>query len=153
MTGPRTWIRHRLPAALLGLGLGFGAGWLAVPDGHHHSHEATPGNSDFHSWLHQHLEVTPEQDAVLHPHEQQYDETSQRLRAEISAAGADLAAAIGQQTSLTPEIQAAMQRLHTAQAQLQTATLDHFFTMKRHLSPEQAERMRTWTQDRLLHDR
>ena len=152
-TGLRTLIRNRLPIALIALGMGFAAGWALRPagDGTHSHHHHNEG--DFHAWVHQNLVITPEQERILEPFEKSYETERRQLRLEIDRAGRDLAEAIRSQTEAGPELESALTRLNTAQGNLQRATLGHFFTMKQHLSPDQAERMRTWTHDRLLHDR
>jgi hypothetical protein len=151
-TGFRTLIRNRLPIALIALGIGFTVGWTLRPpdDGAHHHHH---NEGDFHAWMHENLVITPEQERLLAPFEKSYETERQQWRDEIGRAGRDLAEAIRNTAAPGPEMEAALSRLNVAQGALQRATLDHFFTMKQHLSPDQAERMRTWTHDRLLHDR
>jgi Spy/CpxP family protein refolding chaperone len=75
-----------------------------------------------------------------------------RLRKEIAEAGRALAAAVRKGQAGSPEIDAALTRLNAAQAELQRATLDHFFAMKDHLEPDQAEKLLEWTHDSLLPD-
>lgn len=110
-----------------------------------------PEAPDFHQWMHQHLELTPEQHAALEPAERRFEETRRELEARIAAAGSDLAQAVRTGKGDTPEIRDALQRLHAAQGELQQATLDHFFEMKEPLDPEQSEKLLQWTHDRLLH--
>lgn len=148
--GLRTFLRHRLPAALTGLGLGFAIGWWARPAGDgvpRHSHD----EGDFHAWMHDHLAITPEQEAILAPHEARFEAERGVLRERIEASGRELAEAIRSHPGAGPELDDALSRLNAAQGELQRATLGHFYTMKQHLSAEQAERMRLWTHDRLLH--
>jgi Spy/CpxP family protein refolding chaperone len=110
-----------------------------------------PETGDFHQWMHQHLDLTPEQHKALEPAERRYEETRRQLDARIAAAGRDLAEAVRSGKADSPAIRDALQRLHAAQGELQQATLDHFFEMKEPLGPGQAEQLLQWTHDRLLH--
>lgn len=106
---------------------------------------------DFHHWMHDHLELTPRQQQALEPVEHRFENTRLEIEARINTAGQDLAAAVRAGDGHSPAIDDALQRLHTAQSELQKATLDHFFEMKESLDPEQAEKLLQWTHDRLLH--
>ncbi|MCB1063981.1 MAG: periplasmic heavy metal sensor [Verrucomicrobiae bacterium] len=109
-----------------------------------------PGNSEahFHEWLHQNLEISPEQEELLMPFEMKFETDRQECRAKIEAAGTALAAAIRSSTNAkSPEVEAALQQLIAEQGELQRLTLEHFFAMKQHLSPEQGEKLLHWTHD------
>jgi Spy/CpxP family protein refolding chaperone len=122
--------------------------FLVSRTGHrHHGSE-----HDFHRWMHEQLHVTPEQEKAMAPVEQAFEEQRVRLRKEIAEAGRALAAAVRKGQAGSPEIDAALTRLNAAQAELQRATLDHFFAMKDHLEPDQAEKLLEWTHDSLLPD-
>jgi hypothetical protein len=160
IAGARTFVRNRLPIALAALGIGFAAGWVVHPDngeGHAaHSHDSDEahehGEGDFHAWVHAHLRTTPDQNEALAPHESAYETLRVELRDKIHAAGRELAEAIRLESdAASPTLASALSRLNQSQGELQRATLEHFFTMKQHLSPEQAELMRLWTHDRLIH--
>jgi Spy/CpxP family protein refolding chaperone len=113
--------------------------------------EATPAaEDDFHHWMHEQLKLTTAQHDALDPIEKAFEKERARLRAEIARAGRDLADAVRQGKSGSPEIEAALTRLNAAQAGLQRATLDHFFAMKDHLEPAQAEKLLQWTHDSIL---
>lgn len=105
---------------------------------------------DFHHWMHEQLKLTPAQHDALDPFEKAFEKERARLRAEIAGAGRDLADAVRRGKSGSPEIDAALTRLNAAQAALQRATLDHFFAMKDHLEPAQAEKLLQWTHDSIL---
>lgn len=119
---------------------------------HHHTHGgaavAAP-EADLHAWMHAHLDLTPEQHAAMQPGEAAFETERGRLRAEIAAANQELAAAIAQGAQPGPPMDAALQKLSAAQAALQRATLDHFFTMKRYLRPAQQRKLLEWTHDSL----
>jgi Spy/CpxP family protein refolding chaperone len=106
--------------------------------------------NDFHRWMHDQLAITPDQHKALDPLEASFEKERKRLRAEIATAGRDLADAVRKGKSGSPEIEAALSRLNAAQAGLQRATLDHFFAMKDHLDPGQAEKLLQWTHDSIL---
>lgn len=105
---------------------------------------------DFHAWMHEQLEITPDQHEALAPYEADFESERVELRAEITKAGRDLAAAVRAGRPGSPEIESALSRLNAAQAELQRATLDHFFAMKEHLAPDQAEKLLQWTHDSIV---
>lgn len=114
-------------------------------EGHAHDHVET----DLHSWMHEHLDITPEQHAKLDPVEKEFEQRRVALKARISAADVELAQIIS-----TPEVDEArmkdaLGRLNQSQAELQRLTLDHFLAMKRHLRPAQARKLVEWTHDSL----
>lgn len=114
---------------------------------------ATPhaaGEEDFHHWMHEQLKLTAAQHDALDPIEKAFEKERARLRTEIAGAGRELANAVRQGKSGSPEIDTALIRLNAAQAALQRATLDHFFAMKDHLEPAQAEKLLQWTHDSIL---
>jgi Spy/CpxP family protein refolding chaperone len=112
---------------------------------------SVPGSeADFHQWMHDRLEITPDQHAALEPFEHAFETERERLRAEIAKAGRDLAEGVRKGDPASPEIEDALTRLNAAQAELQRATLDHFFAMKRHLDPAQAEKLLEWTHDSIV---
>jgi len=119
-------------------------------DSHHHDHDHGDA-SGFHEWLHANLALTPEQEAVLRPHEEAYEAAREEQRMEIWSAGHELANAIREHEGHSPEVAAAQERLLAAQGELQRLTLEHFFAMKEGLTPEQGERLLQWTHDSIVH--
>lgn len=105
---------------------------------------------DFHRWMHAQLAITPAQHDALEPLEAEFEKEREQLRGEIASAGRQLADAVRNGKAGSPEIDAALQRLNAAQGKLQRATLDHFFAMKDHLDPAQAEKLLQWTHDSIL---
>jgi Spy/CpxP family protein refolding chaperone len=119
--------------------------------GKHEASAAVPGSeADFHQWMHDHLEITPDQHEALEPFEHAFETERERLRGVIAKAGRDLANGVRQGKPGSPEIEDALTRLNTAQAELQRATLHHFFAMKDHLDPAQAEKLLDWTHDSIV---
>lgn len=107
--------------------------------------------TDFHQWMHRNLKLSPDQHDALEPAEQRFAARQEVLLREIAEAERALAAAIRSDDADSPGIAKALAQLHDAQGELQQLTLAHFFEMKEQLDPEQAERLRQWTHDRLLH--
>ena len=119
---------------------------LAAPAGHDGHSE-----SSFHDWLHENLEITAEQETLLLPHEREFEEQRTQQRTVIEAAGAALAEAIRSSGDAeAPEVESARLQLIEAQGELQRITLDHFFAMKKHLSPEQGEKLLRWTRESIV---
>lgn len=117
-------------------------------EGHAHDHVET----DFHAWMHQHLDITPEQHEKLEPIEAEFELQRVRLSGEIRAAGIEVAAVIGEANVNDARLKAGLERLNKAQAELQRMTLEHFFAMKRHLRPAQAKKLLEWTHDSLARE-
>ncbi len=119
---------------------------------HHHDHHGTESEAAFHAWMHHHLDLTAEQEALLAPHEEAYEAERRRLRAEIKEAGLALALRVREAERFDGEMRLALERLGSAQRRLQELTLAHFFEMKAHLNERQRELLRRWTHDSLLHE-
>ena len=118
---------------------------VSRPDHHHSGSE-----EDFHQWMHRRLLITPAQEEALAPHERIFEKERLRLRGEIATAGRALADAVREGNPGSPEIEGALTRLNALQAELQRATLEHFFAMKEHLDPDQAEKLLQWTHDSIV---
>lgn len=121
---------------------------------HRHAQHHTHGHEqpDFHAWMHAHLDLTPEQHDMLEPIEAGFESQRIKLKAEVHAAGLALADTIRDAKEGDPALEPALQRLNKAQADLQRATLEHFFAMKRYLRPAQARKLLEWTHDSLARD-
>ena len=119
---------------------------------HGESHAQEHLAPDFHAWMHEHLDITPEQHAALEPVEAEFEASRTRLKTEIRAAGLELAEVIRKAEAGDPRIKAALQRLNRGQEELQHRTLEHFFAMKRFLRPAQAAKLLDWTHDSLIRE-
>ncbi len=149
----------RLPPGMLawiagGVLLSAAAAYLAArigARGHHHpaphGHTKNGKGADLHAWMHEQLDISPEQWARLEPFEKSFENDSAQLLQKIKTGGEQLASAIGEGSRGAPAIQDALDRINQAQAELQKITLDHFFVMKEHLDPEQAKRLLEWTHE------
>jgi len=124
--------------------------WVLHRHGEHHAQDHT--EPDFHAWMHQHLDLTPEQHDTLEPIEAEFEQQRLRLRAEIRSAGQEVATAISKADVNDSQLKAALARLNQSQGELQQVTLEHFFAMKRHLRPAQAKRLLDWTHDSLTRE-
>ena len=115
-------------------------------------HASGGSEKDFHHWMHEQLHLTESQHEALEPLEQAFEEKSRKLKADMDAAGRELAEVVRKGDADSPEIDAALVRLNTAQTELQGVMLEHFFAMKEHLDPEQAEKLLEWTHDSIVHE-
>lgn len=152
MTSRTKWM---LISVLCSVVLASGTAWFVtdwVLHRHRESHAQDHAEPDFHAWMHEHLDLTPEQHDTLEPIETEFDQQRVRLRAEIRAAGLELAAVIGEADLNDTRLKSALERLNKAQGELQQRTLEHFFAMKRHLRPAQAKRLLEWTHDSLARE-
>lgn len=119
------------------------------PDGNSAASKTASAGLSLHEWMHQHLEITNSQHAILDPLETAYEQERVRLRQHIRQLGSELALAI-RDASPAPQILSTQEKLNTAQGQLQQATLRHFIEMKQHLTPAQAQKLAAWTHDSIL---
>uniref|UniRef100_UPI003783EA9C periplasmic heavy metal sensor n=1 Tax=Prosthecobacter sp. TaxID=1965333 RepID=UPI003783EA9C len=145
-------LQWMLLSVLLSCVLAGVAAWLVTDwalhrhgESHAHNHE----EQDFHTWMHEHLDITPEQHAKLEPIEAEFEVERTRLKNDIRTAGAELATTIGATNVNDARLKSALERLNKSQGDLQRLTLDHFFAMKRYLRPAQAEKLVEWTHDSL----
>ncbi len=129
-----------------------GTAWLVTDwtlhrhgEGHAHDHV----KPDLHSWMHEHLNITPEQHGKLEPLEEEFEQARTKLQEEIRLADVELAKTIRDPKMTPAAMDAALERLNKAQGALQRATLEHFFAMKRYLRPAQADKLLEWTHDSL----
>lgn len=108
-----------------------------------------PSGLSLHEWMHQHLEISSTQHAILDPLESAFESQRVQLRQQIRQSGEVLAIAI-RDAAPDAAILAHQEKLNAAQGRLQQATLKHFIEMKQYLNPAQAERLAAWTHDSIL---
>ena len=93
-----------------------------------------------HEMVHKELNLTADQERRIAGLERDFAVRRQALEAEMRAANADLARAIGQEHAYSPRVQQAVDRFHRAMGELQKQTIFHVLAMRQVLSPEQAVR-------------
>lgn len=126
--------------------------WLAVRLHEPEGAEGAVAEVDFHEWLHESLELTEEQTMILGPIEADFQKEEARLRAELERVAGELAHAITEHGRESAELRVALAETNRLQGKLQKLTLDHFYDMKEHLRPDQAEKLLKWTHESLRHE-
>lgn len=94
-----------------------------------------------HEWLHTALKVTPAQHTALEPIEAQFAQQNRMHREQLQAANHELAQAIRRARPDSPEIAAAIKKIHIHMEEMQQASIDHLFKMRAVLTPEQGEKL------------
>ena len=77
---------------------------------------------DPHEWLHSELKLSPEQHRALELSETKFAERNRKLREQMRAANHELAVAIGKGQPDSPEISAAIGKIHLRMGELQKQT-------------------------------
>lgn len=126
--------------------VGFGA-FYACANVFKSSHR---GQIDAHTWLHQQISITAEQDRKLTDIEKAFAEKQNALQKEIHIGNLELAAAMLEDKSFSKRVAAAVERIHHAQGELQKATIEHIFNMQTVLTPQQAEKLNKLAADALI---
>lgn len=106
-------------------------------------------HTDAHRWIHTQLGLTAEQEKLLVPIEQRYDEQRRHFGELIRVANMELGQALLADEGNSPRVKAAIAKIQEAQGQLQDATLRHVFEMKPVLKPEQYEELLNLTANAL----
>jgi len=114
-------------AALAGVLLG-----RAIGDSHH----VAPGG-ELHALLHDHIDLTPDQERHLDALESGFATRRTALQAQMRADNARLAQAIAAEQDDGPRVAAAVDASHRTMGTLQKVTLAHVFAMRRLLRPDQ----------------
>jgi len=94
-----------------------------------------------HEWIHQQLNLTADQIIALEPIEEQFQHRKHELLSQIRSANKELAEAIKEDRVYSTRVSAAIEKIHRAQGDLQEATLQHVFSMKATLTPEQCKKL------------
>jgi Spy/CpxP family protein refolding chaperone len=114
----------------------FGQHYISMP------HDFARHSGDTHSYLHEQLNITQEQDIKLQDSESDYQKRKLRLQETIRLANMELADAIHENPSFTPAVQQAVDKIHNAMGQLQKASLDHLFQMQPILTDDQNKKLK-----------
>lgn len=104
---------------------------------------------DYHYWIHARLGLTPEQEKSLEPIEERFTAHRKELIVRIREGNRELADAIISDRSDSPRVEAAVEKIHRAQGDLQNAVLEHVFAMRPILTDAQYERLTKMTADAL----
>ena len=137
-----------LIAGVLTISLGscYLAGWFFGWSSSSHPHRA-----DAHMWIHEHLDISREQDLALADIERRYAQQRDRLLGVIRQANSKLADAILGDRSFSPQVVSAVETIHHAQGELQRVTLEHVFEMQEILTPQQYDKLLELTASSLRH--
>ena len=102
-----------------------------------------------HDWLHDQLQLTSEQKKALEPIEARFHENYERANTQLLEANRELARTLGQTKEFSPEVDAAIEKVHHRMGELQKLSIQHIFEMKTVLTPEQIERLLHYAQQAL----
>jgi Spy/CpxP family protein refolding chaperone len=109
----------------------------------------SPRPADYHHWLHTQLGITAEQDKALDKEEERFAVQKKELVEMIRQENAELATVMLEDKNYSPRVEAAVEKIHHAQSELEKATLEHIFAMKPILSPEQFDKLLKLTSEAL----
>lgn len=121
---------------ILLISLALAAGWLGAygasrwftPDSH---------SQGLHGFVHGELDLSRDQTLALDQLESSFAVRQKSLELSLRAANADLATAMDQEHQYGPQVNAAIETVHDRMGQLQKATVEHTFAMRRLLNSEQ----------------
>jgi len=97
--------------------------------------------SGTHEWIHKELGATNEQERTLEPIENAFEQRKAVLSQRIREANGELADVILTDQQDSARVNAAIEKIHAAQGQLQMETIAHVFAMKAVLTPTQFEKL------------
>ncbi|ACB77673.1 Spy/CpxP family protein refolding chaperone [Opitutus terrae] len=103
--------------------------------------QPSPLSTDAHEWLHAELNLTPEQRKAIEPIETRFAAREKQMKAQMRDANHALAVAIGRGKAYSPEVSAAVEKIHHIMGELQKASIEHVFEMREVLTPEQADKL------------
>ena len=112
-----------------GLGAAGGAAFIL-------RHHAQPS---FHQFVHQGLDLSQAQSQRIESLERQFGSRRSARETELRQANVELAAAIQETHSYSPQVQAAINHFHQVMGELQKETVLHILEMRSVLTPSQAE--------------
>lgn len=110
------------------------AGWAGVEYGLHRE-----AREDLDTVLHRDLDLSVAQNRRIEVLEKEFAGERSRYQTEMRAANKQLSEALTHSHSDDPEVERAIQRFHTAMAELQVLTVRHVLAMRAVLTPEQAQ--------------
>ena len=102
-----------------------------------------------HSYFHDRLDITSEQEKKLADIERRYRQSRQLLEETMRLANMELADAIKKHQSYSPEVQQSVDKIHKAMGGLQKTALEHLFEMQTVLTHKQNEKLNQLITDAL----
>ncbi len=99
-----------------------------------------PQSQGLHDFVHDELDLSPDQSARLEQLEQQFATERAGLEAKLRSANVDLARAMEEEHSYGPKVGAAIDQVHVQMGELQKATVRHVFAMRGLLDQTQQEK-------------
>lgn len=120
---------------VLTLAAGALGGWLGVAYGE----KAIGPSNNLRYLVHQQLSLSTSQTDRIAALEAQYAARRKSLETEMRAANRDLANALNDEHAYGPHAQAAIDRFHRAEAQLEEATIRHIMAMRSVLNAKQSK--------------
>jgi hypothetical protein len=103
--------------------------------------EEDHSDDTMHRWLHDKLDLTPEQVRSLEQLEVKFADDEKRLRTKLDEANRALAKAMVEDKAYTPRVTLAVEQVHHWMGELQKLSIAHLFDMRSHLTPEQNEKL------------
>lgn len=103
--------------------------------------EANHSGGVTHEQFHKALGLSAKQEKALLPLEAKSIEREMKLRADLNTANAKLAEVLIAERSYSPKVEKSVEKIHKAMAELQKATLEHLFEMKKILTVEQYDQL------------
>lgn len=119
--------------AVVAFAAGVAGVWVGM-NGMHAFHHTRPG---LHEVVHERLNLTLDQTTRIEAIEAEFATRRRALEIEMRAANVELAAAIREEHGYGPRVTAAVERFHHAMGELQSETIQHVFSMRDVLTPEQ----------------
>ncbi len=124
-------------AAVVVIACGAALGTRALMD----HQEGDHSDDTMHRWLHDKLDLTPQQFESLHQLELKFADDEKRLRGQMDEANRQLAKVMLEDKAYTPHVAKAVEEVHHAMGELQKLTISHLFDMRSHLTDDQNEKL------------
>lgn len=141
MSRPWVAILPLIVSALLGAGTCIVVQSLSSPENGTDANGGVGSAADYHQWMHAQLGISEEQDAALHPIEEDFEQKRRAWTQRIREANVELGHAMQGDKAKTPRVNAILTKIHEAQRAIQEETIRHFFEMKPHLTDKQFEKL------------
>jgi hypothetical protein len=117
----------------------FASALAGVVIGRYVADQPRANETELHALLHEQLKLTPQQHIKVDEIEATFAVRRKALELEMRAANVRLAEAIAEEHGYGPKVTAAIDHSHVVMGELQKETLEHLFSMRAVLNPEQAK--------------